>query len=168
MDIVSMLKKAKDLLPGGEADNVSDAKFNKKKLRYAQKHEMEHTTSPGMAKELAKDHMLEDQDYYKKLEKIEKKSAALRLAKLCKASTVRTRMGHESDANVTTPAAEDAAFLSSKPSTPKEQPKEQSKGKSKIRNAVIEATKETLGVDPSLKEGSWRTVIANLKNLGVN
>ena len=168
MDIVSMLKKAKDLLPGGQADNVSDAKFNKKKLRYAQKHEMEHTTNPGMAKELAKDHMLEDKNYYKKLEKIEKKSAALRLSNLCKASTVRTRMGHESDANVTTPAAEDMAFLSDKPSAPKEQPKEQSKGKSKMRSAVIEATKNTFGVDPSLKEGSWRSVLANLKNLGIN
>jgi hypothetical protein len=165
MDIVSMLKKAKDLLPGGIADNMPDNKFNKKKLQHAQKHEMEHTTNPTIAKEVAKDHMTEDENYYKKVEKIEKKArAANRLAKL---ATIRTSTEQESDADVTTPAAEDVAFLSSKPAAPEEQPKEQSKGKSKIRNAVIEATKNTLGVDPSLKEGSWQLAMTKLKQLGV-
>lgn len=346
MDVVGILKLAKDLLPGGQADNVPDTKFNKKKLDDAQKHEMEHTTNPAMAKELAKDHMAEDEDYYEKLKKIEKKSEVdpsqlilvsghsgagkttaakklsemlnlplksiddypefkaffkndptnkhlelvkgsperkefkrisrnaardtianlegpavveggqlsympsnflskypnrvivktpleqllaqrlervksrqlskgkpwdeeiakkrndaakaiyksnrssmdkfskipgtinhgsrdsveklIQLLNLQKEATIRTRMGHESDADVTTPAAEDVAFLSSKPATPKEQPQEQSKGKSKIRNAVIEATKNTLGLDPSLKKGSWQKVVNKLKDLGVS
>jgi hypothetical protein len=67
---------AKDILPGGEADNVPDSDFDKKKLEHGKKHEMEHTENPDIAKEVAKDHMLEDEDYYKKVEEIEKKSLA--------------------------------------------------------------------------------------------
>ena len=157
---------AKDALPGGSADNMPDSKFNKKKLRHAQKHEMEHTVNPAIAKEVAKDHMLEDENYYKKIEKIEK------LARLLKTSTIRTTHGHESDANVTSPALEDIAFLGSKPSKPKAQPEalkfNKNQPNSKIRNAVIAATKDTLGSDPSLKQGSWAQALESLKQLGVS
>jgi hypothetical protein len=165
MNIVSILKAAaKDMLPGGQADNMPDSKFNKKKLQHAQKHEMEHTNNPAIAKEVAKDHMLEDENYYKKIEKIEKLSALLKL------STVRTVMGHESNADVTMPAAEDMAFLSDKPSNPK--PKEVVKKdrmpNSKVRKAVIQATESTFGVDPSIKESSWKPVLYKLMELGLN
>ena len=168
MNIISILKAAaKDILPGGKADNMADADFNKKKLNHAKKHEMEHTTNPAIAKEVAKDHLIEDENYYKKIEKIEK------LARLMKAATVRTTTGHESNANVTTPAAEDVAFLSSKPATPVRpplEPKKFRKGQSNfgIRNAVIKATESAIGVDPSLKQGAWREAINKLKELGVN
>lgn len=164
MNIINILKSAaKDILPGGQADNMPDSKFNKKKLRHAQKHEMEHTTNPAIAKEVAKDHMLEDEDYYQKIQKIEKLSTLLKL------STIRTTHGHESDANVTTPAAEDMAFISNKPSKPKAQNTEtdDSKTKSRLRNAVIEATKNTLGVDPSIKQGAWNNVLVKLMELGL-
>jgi hypothetical protein len=164
MNIVNILKRAaKDILPGGQADNMPDSRFNKKKLRHAQKHEMEHTTNPAIAKEVAKDHMLEDENYYKKIQKIEKLSTLLKL------STIRTTQGHESDANVTTPAAEDMAFIGDKPSKPKMQnvSKDDSKTKSRIRNAVIEATQNTLGVDPSIKQGAWSNVLVKLMELGL-
>jgi hypothetical protein len=168
MTILSILKAAaRDILPGGKADSMSDAAFNKKKLNHAKKHEMEHTTNPAIAKEVAKDHLVEDENYYKKIEKIEKLSALLKI------STVRTVMGHESNANVTTPAAEDVAFLSSKPTTPVKpplEPKKFRKGQSNfgIRNAVIKATESAIGVDPSLKQGAWLEAINKLKELGVN
>jgi hypothetical protein len=164
--LVSTKSASKDILPGGAADNMSDNKFNKKKLRHAQKHEMEHTINPAIAKEVAKDHMLEDENYYKKIEKIEK------LARLLKTSTIRTTHGHESDANVTSPALEDIAFLGSKPSKPKAQPEalkfNKNQPNSKIRNAVIAATKDTLGSDPSLKQGSWAQALEILIQLGVS
>ena len=344
--LVSTKAASKDILPGGAADNMSDSKFNNKKLKNAQKHEMEHTNNPAIAKEVAKDHMLEDQDYYKKLEKIEKKSEIdpsqlmlvsghsgagkttaarklsemlnlplksiddypefkaffksdptnkhlelikgsperkefkrisrnavrntianlegpavveggqisympsnflskypnrvivktpleqllaqrlervksrqltkgkpwdeeiaktrndaakaiyksnrssmdrfskipgtvshgsrdsieklIQLLNLQKEATVRTVMGHEPDANVTTPAAEDIAFLSGKPSKPKPKPVDNNKSKASIRKAFIEATKDTVGVDPSLKSASWNTVLKKLKELGKN
>jgi hypothetical protein len=168
MNILSILKAAaKDVLPGGKADNMPDADFDKKKLEHAKKHEMEHTSNPAIAKEVAKDHLLEDSNYYKKIEKIEK------LSKLMKAATVRTTMGHESNANVTTPAAEDAAFLSSKPTAPVKpplEPKKFKKGQSNfgIRNAVIKATESATGINPSLKQGSWREALNRLKELGIN
>jgi hypothetical protein len=157
-------KRIADLLPGGQADGMPDAEFNKKKLRHAQKHEMEHTTDPAIAKEVAKDHMLEDENYYKKIEKIEKLSALLKL------STVRTVMGHESNAEVTTPAAEDMAFLSDKPSNPKPKApvKKDRMPNSKVRKAVIQATEDTFGVDPSVKEGSWTKVLHKFLELGLN
>lgn len=168
MNILSILKAAaKDILPGGQADNMPDADFNKKKLEHAKKHEMEHTSNPAIAKEVAKDHLVEDENYYKKIEKIEK------LSRLLKHATVRTTMGHESNANVTTPAAEDAAFLSSKstaPVKPPLAPKKLIKGQSNfaIRNAVVKGTEKATGVNPSLKQGSWNDVLTKLKAIGVS
>lgn len=156
-----------DLLPGGKADNVPDKAFNSNKLEKAKKHEMEHTNNPALAKEVAKDHMVEDEDYYQKLEKMEKKEASkLILSILKKSGTIRTRMGHESDADVVTPAAEDVAFLENKPATPKEKKKEPSENTAKVRNAVVDATKETFGVDPTYKKAQWAEVLKKLKEFG--
>lgn len=65
-------KKAGDQLPGGKADGVPDSRFPKADLRKGEQHEREHTKSPSIAREIAKDHLAEDKDYYDKLEKIEK------------------------------------------------------------------------------------------------
>jgi hypothetical protein len=160
---------AEDTLPGGKADNLPNSDFDKKKLEHAQKHEMEHTNNPSIAKEVAKDHMVEDQDYYPKVEAMEKNQAANRLMRLlAKKATVRTDMGQDSDAEVVTPAAEDIAFLSGKPSKPKPKPVDNNKSKASIRKAFIDATKNTVGVDPSLKSASWNTVLKKLKELGKN
>ena len=147
MNILDLLKKAsKDLLPGGQADKMPDSKFDKKKLRHAQKHEMEHTKSPSIAKEVAKDHMLEDENYYKKIEKIEKLARTLNKA-------ARAYEATESNADVTTPAAEDAAFLQSKPRKTKARHKDQREN-SHLRSALIKATENTFGNNPSVKKGS--------------
>lgn len=63
---------AKDSLEGGKGDNLSDDSIPKDVLAKAVKHEMEHTNDPEIAKEIAKDHLAEDIEYYDKLAKIEK------------------------------------------------------------------------------------------------
>ncbi|MFW9879124.1 MAG: DUF5661 family protein [Candidatus Thorarchaeota archaeon] len=64
---------AKDKIPGGLAEGKK-IKFNKKQLRKGIKVEMEHTNDPAIAREIAKDHLVEDPKYYDKLEKMEKAS----------------------------------------------------------------------------------------------
>lgn len=61
---------AEDKLPGGRADQYSEADFDAKKLEKGIAHELEHTNDPEIAKEIAMDHLAEDPDYYEKLEKI--------------------------------------------------------------------------------------------------
>lgn len=60
-----------DILPGGQGDNRPDADFPADKLADGQQHEAEHTTNPQVAKEIAKDHLSEDGDYYDKLKAME-------------------------------------------------------------------------------------------------
>lgn len=64
----------RELLVGGRGDYIPDSAFDGKKLEKGIKHELEHTKSRKVAKEIAKDHLVEDADYYEKLDKIEKKS----------------------------------------------------------------------------------------------
>lgn len=59
-------KTAADLLPGGAADNKPDSAFPKKELQKGKKHEREHTNNDQIATEIAKDHLQEEPDYYKK------------------------------------------------------------------------------------------------------
>ena len=60
-----------DNLPGGRADNLPANTFDPEQLKRGTKHEMEHTDDPEFAKEIAKDHLAEDNKYYDKLEKLE-------------------------------------------------------------------------------------------------
>lgn len=62
----------RDVLSGGRADFLPDKLFNRKQLRKGVRHEKEHTKNPELAKEIAKDHLVEDPVYYTRLEKIEK------------------------------------------------------------------------------------------------
>jgi hypothetical protein len=64
----------KDLIPGGKADNMPDRAFSKKELKKGQRHELEHTKSRALAKEIAKDHIVEDPRYYEHLAEMEKKA----------------------------------------------------------------------------------------------
>ena len=68
----------KDLLPGGKADNLPDREFSSTLLAEGAEHEREHTDQDQIAKEIAKDHLSEDANYYEKVKKIEgvDKSAA--------------------------------------------------------------------------------------------
>lgn len=52
--------------------NMPDSKFNKDQLHKGMKVEMEHTNDMYVAKGIAKAHLSEDPNYYKKLKKMEK------------------------------------------------------------------------------------------------
>jgi len=72
----------KDYIEGGRADNIPDNKFDEDQIEKGTKVEMEHTDNKEIAKEIAKDHIIEfknknkddkyDNDYYDKLEAMEK------------------------------------------------------------------------------------------------
>ena len=75
-----------DLLAGGKGDNLPDREISADSLAEGAKHEHEHTRNDQIAKEIAKDHLSEDPQYYEKIKKIEKSAASavmtqLRLAK---------------------------------------------------------------------------------------
>lgn len=72
MEKIRILIKEREELKGGRADNRSDSDFDAEQLEIGIKHEMEHTKNRKIAKEIAKDHLSEDPNYYKKLKKIEK------------------------------------------------------------------------------------------------
>ena len=66
------MKMAKDLIPGGLADNKPRSKFDPKQLEMGRKVEREHTDDPKKAKEIATDHLEEFGNYYTALNKMEK------------------------------------------------------------------------------------------------
>jgi len=57
-------KKVKDLIPGGIDKGSPDSDFDPKQLEKGIEIEMEHTDDPEIAKEVAKDHLSEVQNYY--------------------------------------------------------------------------------------------------------
>lgn len=129
-------KHAEDKLKGGLADKKPDSDFDSDKLEEAAEHEQEHVADKQVAKEIAKDHLVEDSNYYRKLKKIEKLSSLIGVS--------------DTTADVVTPALEDMAFIGGKVDvTPGK--KFNNKDKFKVRKAVVEATKKTLGVDPTRK-----------------
>jgi glycerol-3-phosphate cytidylyltransferase-like family protein len=79
-DIVAHLKHSK----------VPDSKFDKKELNKGIKVEMEHTRSKKVAKAIAKAHLTESKDYYKKLAKMEK---TLNASKNMFAETILQQLG---------------------------------------------------------------------------
>lgn len=58
---------------GGRADFCSDAVFDKRQLQKGVRHEMEHTREKAIAKEIAKDHLVEDPKYYDHLNEMERR-----------------------------------------------------------------------------------------------
>ena len=73
-------KPTKEKVVGGVADNVPDDKFLADELMMGAQVEMEHTNDPEIAKEIAKDHIMEtskpfeekyDSEYYLKLKQME-------------------------------------------------------------------------------------------------
>ena len=80
-------KAAADLLPGGAADNKPDTAFPAATLQEGAEHEREHTRDPEIAKEIAKDHLSEEPNYYAEHQKddskkIEKKAGGVYLNQL--------------------------------------------------------------------------------------
>jgi len=66
--------KQEDQIEGGDADGKDDSEFDPKQLKIGIEHEMEHTDDKDKAKEIAKDHLIEDPEYYTHLKEMEKKS----------------------------------------------------------------------------------------------
>jgi len=62
-----------DPLYGGLAYGMSPGDFDQVELEKGIKVEMEHTNDPIVATRIAMDHLVEHPDYYKELEKMEKK-----------------------------------------------------------------------------------------------
>jgi len=60
-----------DIIPGGLSDLRKPDEFNKADLEDGIKIELEHTSDPKIAEEIAMDHLTEDPSYYKKLATIE-------------------------------------------------------------------------------------------------
>jgi hypothetical protein len=61
--------EAKEQLHGGKGDNKPDSDFDTEQLKKGIKHELEHTGNEQLAKEIAKDHLSEDPQYYVKINK---------------------------------------------------------------------------------------------------
>lgn len=61
-----------DLIPGGLAQGKTNKDFPAKKIKQGEKVEMEHTSSKKIAQEVARDHLVEDKNYYTKLARMEK------------------------------------------------------------------------------------------------
>jgi Protein of unknown function (DUF5661) len=72
MEKIKIIIKNSEKLKGGKGDNRPDSDFDEKDLQDGIQHELEHTKDRQVAKEIAKDHLSEDPNYYKKLKKIEK------------------------------------------------------------------------------------------------
>jgi hypothetical protein len=71
---ITLIKKASDdIIPGGLAEGKPDTDFDTNALMEGTAVEMEHSGNPEQAKEIAKDHLIEDPEYYKKLKQIEGK-----------------------------------------------------------------------------------------------
>lgn len=60
-----------DQMPGGLADDLTPSAFESEDLLSGLEIELEHTDDPELALEIAMDHLVEDDDYYEKLEEIE-------------------------------------------------------------------------------------------------
>lgn len=65
-----------DKIPGGLADNKTPADFNKAQLAKGIEVELEHVNDRALAQEIAMDHLVEDPEYYTKLERMEGKKQA--------------------------------------------------------------------------------------------
>lgn len=66
--------QASEILTGGRGDCLPDSDFDARDLADGIEHELEHVNAKdrAIAKEIAKDHLAEDPDYYRKLKQIEK------------------------------------------------------------------------------------------------
>ena len=63
------MSKRDERLSGGLAEGIPDSAFDSEQLAAGTEIELEHTNDKEFAKEIAKDHLTEDKDYYVKLKK---------------------------------------------------------------------------------------------------
>lgn len=65
--------KTTDMISGGLADNMPDSRFDSEQISKGIKVELEHTHDEKIAKEIAKDHLIEHPRYYDYLEEMEQR-----------------------------------------------------------------------------------------------
>lgn len=75
-------RSSQDIVPGGAADDKRPCDFPAKSLQMGADHEREHTVNKDLAKEIAMDHLTDDKDYYKKLEKMEENGEKKAMSRL--------------------------------------------------------------------------------------
>lgn len=74
-------RRKRERLTGGRADDLPDSAFDPVSLAEGAAHELaEHTTDEQTAREIAKDHLVEDPNYYPKLAAMESQPVRLELA----------------------------------------------------------------------------------------
>lgn len=83
-------------IKGGLADGVNPNQLNQEALAKGVSVELEHTNNPVIAREIATDHIIEDKNYYSKLEKIEPKPKPINV-KIPKHEVVRDKNQLEKD-----------------------------------------------------------------------
>ena len=66
-----VFKGVEDIIPGGLADDVPASELPEDQLEKGTEVEFEHTDNPAIAQEIAKDHLVEDDEYYDYLEDME-------------------------------------------------------------------------------------------------
>ena len=67
------IKQSKEMISGGLASGKPDSDFNEKSIEQGAKVEHEHTNNDVVAREIAKDHLVEHPTYYPALHKMENK-----------------------------------------------------------------------------------------------
>lgn len=65
----------RDDIPGGLADDKNPTDYDPEEIQKGTKVELEHTDDPGMALDIAMDHLEESNDYYTRLNKMEKEAS---------------------------------------------------------------------------------------------
>jgi hypothetical protein len=71
----------------------------------------------------------------------------------------------EMHSEVITPEAEDAAFLKNMPKPEKKLPEGQNK-LHRLREALVQATQKTKGINPKVKKASWKEAFEFLAKIG--
>lgn len=72
MKSLKRLLAEQEKIKGGKADNMDPSQFDQKQLMKGIHVEFEHTNDVKTAMEICMDHLIEDDFYYDKLEKMEK------------------------------------------------------------------------------------------------
>jgi hypothetical protein len=83
-------------IKGGLADGVKPSQLNQEALAKGVSVELEHTNNPTLAREIATDHLVENHNYYDKLEKIEAKPEPINV-KIPKHQVIRDKNQLEKD-----------------------------------------------------------------------
>jgi len=66
-----IIRRASDKVPGGLADEKTEKDFDSEQLETGVEVEQEHTDDKTLAKEIAMDHLVENDKYYTFLDKLE-------------------------------------------------------------------------------------------------